>query len=86
MRINQRLEQNIDAGAPQIIIDDLWELLQYHVTTYFNNETSGHTSRKAQERQGAEDASAEAQGQGGEVQVQPERKEGQLLGEDGHKR
>ena len=40
MRINQRLEQNINAGAPQIIIDDLWELLQYHVTTYFNNETS----------------------------------------------
>ncbi len=41
MRINQRLEQNINAGAPQIIIDDLWELLQYHITTYFNNETSG---------------------------------------------
>ncbi len=41
MRINQRLDQNINAGAPQIIIDDLWELLQYHVTAYFNNETSG---------------------------------------------
>jgi DNA-directed RNA polymerase subunit A' len=41
MRINQRLGQNINAGAPQIIIDDLWELLQYHVTAYFNNETSG---------------------------------------------
>ncbi len=41
MRINQRLAQNINAGAPQIIIDDLWELLQYHVTAYFNNETSG---------------------------------------------
>jgi DNA-directed RNA polymerase subunit A' len=41
MRIGQRLEQNINAGAPQIIIDDLWELLQYHVTAYFNNETSG---------------------------------------------
>lgn len=41
MRANQRLAQDIDAGAPQIIIDDLWELLQYHVTTYFNNETPG---------------------------------------------
>jgi DNA-directed RNA polymerase subunit A' len=41
MRINQRLEQNVNAGAPQIIIDDLWELLQYNVTTYFNNETPG---------------------------------------------
>ncbi len=39
MRINQRLEANINAGAPQLIIEDLWELLQYHVTTYFNNET-----------------------------------------------
>src|SRR3989344_5649077 len=41
LRINQRLEENIDAGAPQLIIEDLWELLQYHVTTYYDNETSG---------------------------------------------
>ncbi|MCL5011796.1 MAG: DNA-directed RNA polymerase subunit A', partial [Candidatus Marsarchaeota archaeon] len=41
LRINQRLGENIDSGAPQLIIEDLWELLQYHVTTYFNNETSG---------------------------------------------
>lgn len=40
MRINQRLEVNINAGAPQLIIEDLWELVQYHVTTYYNNETS----------------------------------------------
>ncbi|OIO22103.1 DNA-directed RNA polymerase subunit A' [Candidatus Micrarchaeota archaeon CG1_02_47_40] len=40
MRINQRLDANINAGAPQLIIEDLWELLQYHVTTYFNNETA----------------------------------------------
>ncbi|MCC7552596.1 DNA-directed RNA polymerase subunit A' [Candidatus Micrarchaeota archaeon] len=38
MRINHRLEANIDAGAPQLIIEDLWELLQYHVSTFFNNE------------------------------------------------
>ncbi|PIN95982.1 hypothetical protein COX86_00800 [Candidatus Micrarchaeota archaeon CG_4_10_14_0_2_um_filter_60_11] len=41
LRINQRLEENVDAGAPQLIIEDLWELLQYHITTYFDNETSG---------------------------------------------
>ncbi len=41
VRINQRLKENIDAGAPQLIIEDLWDLLQYHVTTYFNNEASG---------------------------------------------
>ncbi len=41
IRINQRLEENVDAGAPQLIIEDLWELLQYHVSTYFDNETAG---------------------------------------------
>ncbi|MCK4884240.1 MAG: DNA-directed RNA polymerase subunit A', partial [Candidatus Diapherotrites archaeon] len=41
IRINQRLRENIDAGAPQLIIEDLWDLLQYHVTTYFDNESSG---------------------------------------------
>lgn len=40
IRINQKLDANINAGAPQLIIEDLWELLQYHVTTYFNNETA----------------------------------------------
>ncbi len=41
LRINQRLKENMDAGAPQLIVEDLWELLQYHVTTYFDNEASG---------------------------------------------
>nr|3QQC_A Chain A, DNA-directed RNA polymerase subunit b, DNA-directed RNA polymerase subunit a', DNA-directed RNA polymerase subunit A'' [Pyrococcus furiosus] len=41
IRINNRLKQNIEAGAPQLIIEDLWDLLQYHVTTYINNEAPG---------------------------------------------
>ncbi len=41
VRINQRLAENLEIGAPQFIIEDLWELLQYHVATYFNNELSG---------------------------------------------
>jgi DNA-directed RNA polymerase subunit A' len=41
IRVNQKLEANINAGAPQLIIEDLWKLLQYHVITYFDNETSG---------------------------------------------
>ncbi len=40
VRINQRLFENINAGAPEIIIEDLWDLLQYHVTTFFNNDVS----------------------------------------------
>ncbi|MBI2669069.1 DNA-directed RNA polymerase subunit A', partial [Candidatus Woesearchaeota archaeon] len=38
VRINQRLFENINAGAPEVIIEDLWDLLQYHVTTFFDNE------------------------------------------------
>ncbi|MDO5851393.1 MAG: DNA-directed RNA polymerase subunit A' [Methanobacteriaceae archaeon] len=41
LRINQRLKENMEAGAPQLIVEDLWELLQYHVITYFDNEASG---------------------------------------------
>ena len=40
VRINQRLFENINAGAPEIIVEDLWDLLQYHVTTFFDNEVS----------------------------------------------
>ena len=41
LRINQRLRENRDAGSPQLIVEDLWDLLQYHITTYFDNQTSG---------------------------------------------
>ncbi len=41
IRINQRFQENREAGAPQLIIEDLWELLQYHVTTFYDNEVSG---------------------------------------------
>ncbi|MFH1786337.1 MAG: DNA-directed RNA polymerase subunit A' [archaeon] len=41
LRLNQRLAENIEAGAPQLILEDQWELVQYHVTTYLDNEVSG---------------------------------------------
>lgn len=41
IRINQRFKENQDAGAPQLVMEDLWELLQYHVTTYLDNEVTG---------------------------------------------
>lgn len=40
VRINQRLFENINAGAPEIIIEDLWDLLQYHITTFFDNSVA----------------------------------------------
>ena len=41
IRINQRLKENIEIGAPDFIISDLWELLQYHVATFMDNGLSG---------------------------------------------
>ena len=41
IRINGRLVENRAAGAPQSILQDLTELLQYHVTTYLDNQTRG---------------------------------------------
>jgi DNA-directed RNA polymerase subunit A' len=40
VRINQRLFENINAGAPEIIVEDLWDLLQYHITTFFDNDVA----------------------------------------------
>jgi DNA-directed RNA polymerase subunit A' len=37
VRTNQRLYENLSAGAPEVIIEDLWDLLQYHITTFFAN-------------------------------------------------
>lgn len=41
MRINTRLKENMASGAPAVIIEDFWELLQYHVTTLLDNEVAG---------------------------------------------
>ncbi len=41
IRVNNRLREHIESGAPNAIIEDEWELLQYHVTTYFDNEAPG---------------------------------------------
>src|SRR3989344_3950956 len=40
IRANQRLWENLNAGAPEVIIEDLWDLLQYHVATFFDNTIS----------------------------------------------
>ena len=40
VRINERLKKNLELGAPDFIIADIWELLQYHVSTYMDNEIS----------------------------------------------
>ena len=41
LRVNQRVSESKDYGTPPLIVQDLVDLLQYHVTTYFDNEVSG---------------------------------------------
>ncbi|MEM4947277.1 MAG: DNA-directed RNA polymerase subunit A', partial [Thermosphaera sp.] len=41
IRVNTRLKEHVESGAPSAIIEDEWELLQYHITTYFDNEAPG---------------------------------------------
>ncbi|MEM0097039.1 MAG: DNA-directed RNA polymerase subunit A' [Conexivisphaerales archaeon] len=41
LRVNQRVAESKEYGTPPLIVQDLADLLQYHVTTYFDNEVSG---------------------------------------------
>jgi len=41
IRVNTRLKEHVESGAPSAIVEDEWELLQYHITTYFDNEAPG---------------------------------------------
>ena len=36
----ESLKKNLELGAPDFIIADIWELLQYHISTYIDNEIS----------------------------------------------
>ncbi len=38
VKTNEKLKETISSGAPQSIIDELWNLLQFHVATYIDNE------------------------------------------------
>ena len=46
VRANNRLRENMESGAPNMIIDDLWDLLQFHVATFFDNELPGIPTAK----------------------------------------
>src|SRR5205823_14997923 len=41
LQINQRLGENRGAGAAQLLVEQLWEPLHSHVTTYFDDPTWG---------------------------------------------
>ncbi len=41
IRTNQRLHEHLLVGVPEAIIEDVWDLLQYHISTYMDNTITG---------------------------------------------
>ena len=41
VRTNQRLHEHLLVGVPEAIIEDVWDLLQYHISTYMDNTITG---------------------------------------------
>lgn len=41
IRTNQRLHEHLLVGVPEAIIEDVWDLLQYHISTYVDNTIPG---------------------------------------------
>ena len=41
IRNNQKLQEHLLVGVPEAIIETIWDLLQYHISTFFNNKIAG---------------------------------------------
>ena len=41
VRTNQRLHEHLLVGVPEAIVEDVWDLLQYHIATYMDNAVPG---------------------------------------------
>jgi len=67
VRINQRLFENINAGAPEIIVEDLWDLLQYHITTFFDNSVAQLPPARHRSGQPLKTLSARIKGKEGRI-------------------
>ena len=64
IRVNQRLKESKEAGTPPLIVQDLVDLLQYHVTTYFDNEVSGIPQARSPFGKTTKDFNPEIEGEG----------------------
>ncbi len=67
VRANQRLWENLNAGAPEVIIEDLWDLLQYHVTTFFDNNVAGIPPARHRSGQPLKTITERIKGKGGRI-------------------
>jgi len=67
VRSNQRLWENLNAGAPEVIIEDLWDLLQYHITTFFDNSIASVPPARHRSGQPLETISERIKGKEGRI-------------------
>lgn len=67
IRSNQRLWENLNAGAPEVIIEDLWDLLQYHITTFFDNTKAGIPPARHRSGQPLKTITERIKGKGGRI-------------------
>ena len=67
IRSNQRLWENLNAGAPEVIIEDLWDLLQYHVTTFFDNSIAKIPPARHRSGQPLKTITERIKGKGGRI-------------------
>ncbi len=67
IRANQRLWENLNAGAPEVIIEDLWDLLQFHVTTFFDNTVSRIPPARHRSGQPLKTITERIKGKGGRI-------------------
>ncbi|MFH1823279.1 MAG: DNA-directed RNA polymerase subunit A' [archaeon] len=67
VRSNQRLWENLNAGAPEVIIEDLWDLLQYHITTFFDNSMANVPPARHRSGQPLKTITERIKGKGGRI-------------------
>lgn len=67
IRSNQRLWENLNAGAPEVIIEDLWDLLQYHITTFFDNSIAKIPPARHRSGQPLKTITERIKGKGGRI-------------------
>jgi len=67
IRANQRLWENLNAGAPEVIIEDLWDLLQFHITTFFDNTVARIPPARHRSGQPLKTITERIKGKGGRI-------------------
>lgn len=84
IRANQRLWENLNAGAPEVIIEDLWDLLQFHITTFFDNTVARIPPARHRSGQPLKTITERIKGKEGRIRKKLGRKKSKLFWKNCH--